>query len=230
MTTIAVSSHHLLWLLNSVSPHTADDDVLPQLVHVLLEVEPGRLRATATNRFTLATATVAADVPDEAIGAAALLPRAAADRTRVELNDLETHVGVILDVDERQVSFGILGDRHAYTVDGERLSMFPKWRSLVAGALRDLDGAEGATVPVGSRLLALWAPVAAGSIHDSLLLTAPNDVALSPLVLRYGDPAGGRALLGLQMPRRTTEYSTPSRAAEQWREWAARPQPVPAGA
>lgn len=207
MPDLTVQSNDLEWLLAAVGPHLADPDVertVTQLTYLLLEVEEGRLRATATNRHTLATATIRAELgPGIQPGLRMALPAPAAAQIKILAGlahrDTSGFPRIHLDTGGERLTFQVAGDSdsHTYGTDPHAAEVFPKWRSLFTGQL-----GNRAAAPVHglrAQLLPLWGTATAGP-DDPLLVTFGG--ALDQVVLRAGHPDKDRALLGLYAPLR----------------------------
>ncbi|MFE0887857.1 phiSA1p31-related protein [Streptomyces rochei] len=152
MTAILAAELHAV--IEQVVPHMSDDDTLPVINSIHLEVADGYLFATATDRFTVATAR--ADVAAEAHWTNVHIP---AEQLATVQEWLKAAFGtvtidIVEDNDAMAVTFQAKGSSLRVEYNARAYKRFPDWRKLLLKALGDAKPVP--MTGVTTKYLARW--------------------------------------------------------------------------
>lgn len=152
MTAILAAELHAA--IKQVVPHMSDNDTLPVINSIHLEVADGYLFATATDRFTIATAR--ADVATEAKWTNVHIP---AEQLATVQEWLKAALGTVtIDIaeanDATAVTFQAKGSSLRVEYNARAYKRFPDWRKLLLKALGDAKPVP--MTGVTTKYLARW--------------------------------------------------------------------------
>lgn len=152
MTVILAAELHAV--IEQVVPHMSDDDTLPVINSIHLEVSDGYLFATATDRFTIATAR--ANVAAEANWSNVHIP---GDQLAIVQEWLKVAIGTVTidiaeDNDAMAVTFQVKGSSLRVEYNARAYDRFPDWRKLLLKALGDAKPVP--MTGVTTKYLARW--------------------------------------------------------------------------
>jgi hypothetical protein len=152
MTAILAAELHAV--IEQVVPHMSDDDTLPVINSIHLEVSDGFLFATATDRFTVATARAVVATEDKWTNV-----HVPADQLATVQEWLKATLGTVtIDVAERNdaitLTFQAKGSSLRMEYNARAYRRFPDWRKLLLKALGDAKPVP--MTGVTTKYLARW--------------------------------------------------------------------------
>jgi hypothetical protein len=229
-TTISVPARMLRRRLTLVLPHCGEDDTLPALQGVRLEVQDGWLYLAATDRYTMAVARLPVPgagevpVPDQAT----LLPAETARALRRLLKGAD---GVAaLSLGENRISADI-GNGTTGRWPADDKAKFPEWRPMLAKMLaagtaelgdgHGVDPGKLARFAIGADQFDL-VPLSLRVTNGSSRQVNDGEAEPAPVLL----VTRGDWFIGCLMPVRLGSLNAACAVSGTWDEWAALSAPA----
>lgn len=200
MNEAAMDGRELLGALRAVIPHASDDEDIPAIRRVVIQISGGQLHVWATNRYTVAMASADLDDPDGTIWRTELLPDDAKEIVRLFKPAKDADLTLRLTQSGSRLTAadvtGLFPGREYTVPDISGSSDVPDIPRLIAETLDREAGPLGRPI-FSAGLLALFD--AAGREYRSPLVWTPTGDH-QPVIVQCGTQ-----FLGLLMPVRSSD-------------------------